>query len=77
MFENVNKDLLAKAMQAKTKEEALAILKEGGMELTEADLKRIAGGEDGDSYHCSDYDCPSFYCFTDWCDQFDCPQYGV
>ena len=52
MFENVNKDLLAKAMQAKTKDEALAILKEGGVELTDEDLKNIAAGEEGDDKIC-------------------------
>ena len=52
MFENVNRDLLEKAMQAKTRDEALAILKEGGVELTDEDLKSIAGGEEGDEGIC-------------------------
>ena len=52
MFENVNRDLLEKAKQAKTKEEALAILKEGGVELTDDDLKNIAAGEEGDEGIC-------------------------
>ena len=48
MFENVNKDLLKKALQAETKDEAVAILKEGGVELTDDDLKSIAAGTEGD-----------------------------
>ena len=48
MFEKVSKELLKKAMKAKTKDEALAILKEGGVELTDEDLKSIAGGEGED-----------------------------
>ena len=48
MFENVSKELLEKAKLAKTKEEALAILRDGGVELTDEDLRNIAGGEEGD-----------------------------
>lgn len=61
MFENVSKELLEKAKQAKTKEEALAILKEGGVELTEDDLKGIAGGEEGEGDFCT------AYCMIDKC----------
>ena len=57
MFENVNKELLEKARQAKTKEEALAILRESGVELTDDDLNGVAGGEsDGD--YCYLHVCP-------------------
>ena len=64
MFENVSKELLEKASQAKTKEEALAILKNGGVNLTDDDLQKIAGGE-GDGKECWDlcpyyYECPKF-----------------
>ena len=84
MFENVNKDLLAKAMQAKTKEEALAILKEGGVELTDEDLKSIAGGltdsviNDLCDYLC-DYDvCPPDVCsYYGRCPEHVCEQYGL
>lgn len=51
MFENVNKELLEKAMKAGSKEDALNILKQGGVELTEEDLQRISGGE-GDEGIC-------------------------
>ena len=63
MFENVNRDLLEKAMQAKTKDEALAILKEGGVELTDDDLKNIAAGEEGDEGICWTHVTPcSWFC---------------
>ena len=52
MFENVNKELLEKAMQAKTKDEALAILREGGVELTDEDLKSISAGEEDEGHIC-------------------------
>ena len=48
MLENVSKDLLEKARKAKTKEEALAILREGGFELTDEDLNSVSGGEGED-----------------------------
>ena len=41
MFENVNKELLEKAMKAGSKEDALNILKQGGVELTAEDLQNI------------------------------------
>ena len=80
MFENVNKDLLAKAMQAKTKEEALAILKEGGVELTDEDLKSIAGGlTDNVINDLCDYDvCPPVVCpYYGRCPEHVCEQYGL
>ena len=52
MFEKISKELLEKAMQAGTKDEALAILKEGGVELTDEDLKNISAGEEGDDKIC-------------------------
>ncbi len=61
MLENVSKELLEKAKLAKTKEEALAILKEGGVELTDDDLKGIAGGEEGEGDFCT------AYCMLDKC----------
>ena len=62
MFENVSKDLLEKAQKAKTKEEALAILREDGVELTEDDLKNISGG-DGEDGICWTHKIPcSFLC---------------
>ena len=55
MFKNVSRDLLEKAQKAKTKEKAVAILREGGFELTEDDLNSISGGT-GDADWC--WDCP-------------------
>ena len=52
MFENVNKELLEKAMQAKTKDEALAILREGGVELTDEDLQSVSAGGEEDEGIC-------------------------
>ena len=82
MFENVSKDLLEKAMQAKTKDEALAILKEGGVELTDEDLKNIAAGEEGDDSFCWGH-VPKWLCPNDgskcikvcdaYCREFYCP----
>ncbi len=50
-MKNIDKDLLDKAQKAKSKEEALEILKQGGIELTDEDLKDISGGE-GDNHFC-------------------------
>ena len=61
MFENVSKDLLGKAMGAQTKEDALEILRQGGVELTDEDLKAISGGEDEAGF-CWTYKLP--------CDEF-------
>lgn len=64
MFENLSKGLLEKAQKATTKEEALAILREGGFELTDDDLKNISGGEDADGI-CWTHEVPcSFLCPT-------------
>ena len=75
MFENVSKELLKKAMKAKTKDEALAILKEGGVELTEEDLQNISAGEEGDEGICRKFKI----CWTDepekcieYCDPLEC-----
>ena len=45
MLNRINKELLERAMGANTKEDALEILKQGGVELTEEDLQHISGGE--------------------------------
>ena len=45
MFENLSKEILEKVKQAKSKEEALNILKENGITLTEEDLAGVAGGD--------------------------------
>ena len=74
MFENVNKELLEKAMQAKTKDEALAILREGGVELTDEDLKSISAGEEDEGHICWTH----IHCFSDErekCVKDFCPPY--
>ncbi len=57
MLNRINKELLERAMGANTKEDALEILKQGGVELTEEDLQHISGGE-GDEGLCWTI-CPS------------------
>ena len=44
MFENLSKEILEKLKQAKSKEDALNILKENGITLTDEDLAGVAGG---------------------------------
>lgn len=39
-----NEELLTKAVKAETKEEAKGVLKEGGLEVNDAELEEIAGG---------------------------------
>ena len=62
MFENLSKEVLEKVKQAKSKEEALNILKENGITLTEEDLAGVAGGDGANCYvdnPCTeDKDCP-------------------
>ncbi len=84
MFENISKDLLEKAMAAKTKEEALEILRQGGFELTGDDLQNISGGEEDEGI-CWTHKVPcSWLCITDHpdkcishctlhCSSFTCP----
>ena len=45
MFE-IRKELLEQACKADSKEEAVEILQRGGINLTDEDLKNIAGGEE-------------------------------
>ena len=56
MLENVSKELLEQAKRAKTKEEALAILRAGGVELTDEDLQHISAGEGADGEWCPMYE---------------------
>ena len=62
MFENLSKEVLEKIKQAKSKEEALNILKENGITLTDEDLAGVAGG-DGES--CTTQICPDNCMFYD------------
>ena len=86
MPENINKKLLEKAFGAATKEEALAILRQGGLELTEDDLRNIAGGEEDEGI-CWTHETPCSWlcphhgekCIShcwDHCNSFQCPDYG-
>ena len=45
MFENLSKETLEKVKQAKTKEEALELLKQNGITLSDEDLANVSGGE--------------------------------
>ena len=61
----LNKELLAKAKEAKTPEELIALAKENGMELADEELDNVSGGGCGPTYYeacmangyCSDYIC--------------------
>ena len=77
MFENLSRELLEKAQKAKTKEEAFAILREGGVVLTEEDLKNISGGE-GDEGICWTHrvPCSELACFLDKSCIADCACVG-
>ncbi len=45
MFENLSKEVIEKVKQAKSREEALEILKQNGITLSDEDLANAAGGE--------------------------------
>ena len=51
LFENLNlsEETMAKAMAATTSEELLAIVRDEGIELTDEQLKAVAGGLDWDT----------------------------
>ena len=51
-FEKLTEEQKAKAKACKTPEDILALAKEEGYELSEADLEAIAGGG---SWKCEDY----------------------
>ena len=53
-FEDLTSELKQKAMQCKTPEDVLALAKEEGYELSEAEMEGIAGGVD---WSCNDADC--------------------
>ncbi len=67
MFENLSKEVLEKVKQAKSKEEALELLKQNGITLSDEDLAGAAGGESCEIYfppRC-DHDClDDFLCLT-------------
>ena len=53
-FEDLTPEQKQKAMQCKTPEDILALAKEEGYELSEAEMGGIAGGVD---WKCHDADC--------------------
>ncbi len=74
MFENLSKEVLEKVKQAKSKEEALELLKQNGITLSDEDLANAAGGEGCEK------DIPCFFdglpippCTTQWCDMYGMP----
>ena len=78
MLENVSKELMEKALGASSKEEALEILRQGGVDLTDEDLQNIAAGEEVDEI-CWTHKIPcSWLCVyhdPDRC-MYNCPYYG-
>ena len=63
MTGNLSKELLEKAMGARSKEEAFEILRQGGVNLTDDDLQKIAGGENDQLCwkNCPVYDICPYY----------------
>ena len=63
MIGNFSRELLEKASKAKTKQEALEILKNSGVILTDDDLQKIAGGENDQLCwkNCPVYDICPYY----------------
>ena len=56
-YEDLSDELKEKAKACKTPEDLLALAKAEGVELSEAELERIAGGE---PWACGNYNCPDF-----------------
>lgn len=82
MFEKLSKEALDKVKQAKTKEEALGILKDNGIVLTEEDLAGVAGGDGQDCWMfipCESNEIgpcpPNCVCWAPFCDINACPGY--
>ncbi len=78
MFENLSKETLEKVRQAKTKEEALKLLKENGITLSDEDLINVGGGAGSDCYMynpcTTDENCPTdCLIFSPFCDINTCP----
>lgn len=67
MIGNFSRELLEKASKAKTKQEALEILKNSGVILTDDDLQKIAGGGEGCIGVCGGNCDPN----GTWCPRFD------
>ncbi len=56
MFENLSKEVLEKVKQAKSREEALELLKQNGITLSDEDLANVAGGEGDQIDGCTIYE---------------------
>ncbi len=56
MFENLSNEVLEKVKQAKSREEALELLKQNGITLSDEDLANAAGGEGGQIDGCPAYE---------------------
>lgn len=56
-YEDLSDELKEKAKACKTPEDLLALAKAEGVELGDADLASIAGGE---PWACGNYNCPDF-----------------
>lgn len=67
MIGNFSRELLEKASKAKTKQEALEILKNSGVILTDDDLQKIASGVEGCIGVCGGNCDPN----GTWCPRFD------
>ena len=89
MFENLSKETLEKVKQAKTKEEALELLKQNGITLSDEDLANVSGGDGQNCWQffpCESNDItpcpPDCMLYTPFCDIVcypltDCPEYCV
>ena len=67
MTGNLSKELLEKAMGARSKEEVFEILRQGGVILTDDDLQKIASGVEGCIGVCGGNCDPN----GTWCPRFD------
>lgn len=56
-YKDLTEEQKAKAREAKTPEEMLALAREEGMELTDEDLEAIAGGN-AEWYECGTFQVP-------------------
>ena len=68
-LENLTPELQEKAKTCQSPEEMLALAKEEGYELSDAELDAVAGGGFWDT------DC-STYCVGDTCSKYDCWGHG-
>ena len=61
-FEDLAPELQEKARACKTPEDVLALAKENGYELSDAEIEHVSGGGWTCSSLCGDFDtCPGYY----------------